>query len=873
MNRMLLAFRLAWRDIRNHKARTGFAVVLFSLPLLFILGLGTGFSLGFDQRPYPHSNEPISNAWISNYICPESETPSDYGLCIARSDAEKLANTPDIERIKAALGDDAELAASFKPEFQFSAEVKGDSGTTAIPVINVLQPGTHRNETKLPNPGEIVLNEETSFVAGAGVGDQVTMTQSDQSVKLRVVEVTTAYTNLINVNDVPFEVPDYKDIKGEKFAANASISWVSSEVVDHRPNTQGVEFQTTSEDQLVTEPILYNVFSSGINFTEAVTMISVSTLLLLFIACIIGPVFAVSARRKLTTLGLLSASGAAPSDLFAIMIAEGVIVGLIGAVFGIVGSFTMNFAASLLQENNETLIWPWDVALVLLFVSIACAVAAALIPAITTAKLDPIQALNEGMSTRMRRMQKRHIIAPIVALLAGIGVVTSWVLPSELWLVIASIAAIIGTTSLVLLAEKAATYLPLSARMATRDAVRNYQRTVPAVAAVTGTILIAITLSVFSITPSGETSPRNVALTIQTQGRSLTSAPFDKYIGELSSEYGLNMRTDTYGVYNPDTVSNPALFAVLPQGVATESGTSYRSDFSALGYPKPSWYDTSVHVVDPNAPELLARLQPDVFSTSDGARAAAALRDGKAVVNYSEALTDGKVTIGVTEALDYEREFEKTTGQEKEKSHDFKAEVLNSDGEAPAWVSVLITPQMVEEMGLKTYYQETRISRDEPFSMVESFKIDYNPQVMPHATVFQIDTARASTLAFLSFPFFAALWLTLSVILLVILLASAESRRDTETMVALGASQSLVRRYSGAQGLVVGLLGTLAGTVYAVYLALVSAVHFDSWSDFSGLPWAFIAVVLVLVPALSWLTGLVFGARAHAATTGRRRVT
>ncbi|MDO5077684.1 ABC transporter permease [Corynebacterium sp.] len=873
MNRMRLAFRLAWRDIQNHKARTSFAVVLFSLPLLFILGLSSGINLGLDHRPHYNSNEPISIAWITNYACAEMDEVDDSADCISRNDVEKLTQTPDLERIQTALGDDAKLAASFRPEFQFSAEVKGTSDETALPVINVLQPGTHRNETKLPNPGEIILNEETSFITGAGVGDQVTMTHGNRSVKLRVADISSAYTNLIHIENVPFEVPDYKDIISEEFSSRAAVLWVSGEVVNHRPNKQGIDFQSTDEHQVITDPVLFDVVAGGMNATEAITMVSIATLLLLFIACIVGPVFAVSVRRKLTTLGLLSASGAAPMDLFSLMLAEGVIIGVIGAAFGIVGSATINIAASLLGDGSGTMIWPWDVAIVLLFASIACGIAAAIIPAITTAKLDPIQALNEGASTRMRRLRKRHIAAPIVALLAGIGVVTAWVLPSEVWLVIASIAAIIGTTSLVLLAEKAATYLPLPARMATRDAVRNYQRTVPAVAAIAGTILIAIMLSELSMSPASEHTPRNVALAVQSQVRSLTSAPFDQQIDELSSQFDFNMRTDSYGVYDPDTISDPTLFVALPQGVSTDSGTSYRTDFASLGHHHASQFGTSVYVVDPNAPELLARLHPDVFSTSDAARAAAALHEGKAVVNYSKALTDGKVTIGVAPPLSFDSEFYEANAQENLPSHDFQAEVLSPDDEVPVWISVLVTPNMVEEMGLKSYYQETRVSRDEPLSFLESLTVEFRPLATPHATVSQIDTTRTSTLAFRSLAFSAVLWLTLSVILLVILLAAAESRRDTETMVALGASPSLVRRYSGAQGLVVGLLGTLAGTSYAVYLALVSALHFDSWSDFSGLPWAYIATVLVLMSALSWLIGLVFGARTRAATTGRRRPT
>lgn len=868
MSRLLLAFRLAWRDIQLHKSRTAFAVVLFALPLLAFLSL---MDIPSAPANYVPPQGPTSTVSFSDSPCPDADSLADLSEldCIPPADLERVSTSPDMERITAALGNDSELASTFLPEITFTARLRGPSEATAFGTIDAVQAAARTDTSAIPQPGEILLDDSEAFAISAHVGDTVAVRYGEREVSLRVAGVA-AQTTTINFGDVPLQLPDNNALVSAELRLNHSLEWVSKETVPRHPNAQGVSFITTTTRPPVTATnALEDLFGSVTSWKDAISILSICTLLLLFIACLTGPVFAVSARRKLTTLGLLSATGAKPADLFGIMLAEGCTVGGLGGALGILASVIWNAAAG-------NLVWPWDLSVIVFTIAVVCGIGSALIPAVQASRLDPVQALQEGMSIRIRRLRAHHVIAPVVTLVAGWLSMYDTIVPSEMWLVVAAIAAIFGTTTLVLLVARVGSYLPVPLRMATRDAVRNYHRTVPAVAAVTGVILI-ITLFNMVITSrvhiDDEAPARNRAIDFIAKTPTDSSTPYQNFIAEFEAKYNMTLRTDSYRAHRIDSPNTAPVYLPIPENVG--SGTFTESpavDFNVLAGPASSDVSSAVFIMDANAPQLLAKLYPGALSNEQVDQAVRALEDGKIVTNFGGVLRDGKARIVIPDphdqppgstVIDGYRVY--ATNSSKHTITDIPGVMLGNNDHRPPEVQLIITPQTLETLNLQAAYTNTCLARDRDLGFVESLRLsleDFSEKPFSLREVVP-DSNNVEDFAFAAIPLSGAVALTLSVVLLVILLAQAESRRDVETMVALGASQRMLRHYAGAQGLMIGLLGTLAGSGYALYLLELSTSSGQSWHGVTLTPWLFLGATLTLVPLLSWITGLVFGARLH----------
>jgi putative ABC transport system permease protein len=110
----------------------------------------------------------------------------------------------------------------------------------------------------------------------------------------------------------------------------------------------------------------------------------------------------------------------------------------------------------------------------------------------------------------------------------------------------------------------------------------------------------------------------------------------------------------------------------------------------------------------------------------------------------------------------------------------------------------------------------------------------------------------------------AALVIALGATGIAVGLAAAESRADLATLAAVGAAPRVRRRVAGAQGAVVAVLGTalgvVAGSVLGVVIVLMlrhgQPVPDTSWQ--LAVPWPELAGVAVGIPALATLAGFAF---------------
>ncbi len=201
--------------------------------------------------------------------------------------------------------------------------------------------------------------------------------------------------------------------------------------------------------------------------------------------------FAVGARRRLREIGLVAASGGDPGQLRRMLLADGVVLGLAGALGGAtVGVGIAAAARPHLDRLVDHTVGPLRVPFMALagaaLVGFVAAVLAALVPAREAARVPVLAALAGRRPVRPRT--RSWLAFGVVALALGVGLCwwggdggSEAAVIGGVLFVVAGVSA--ATGPLLGLVSQVAGAIPLSLRLAARDAGRSRSRTAPATVA------------------------------------------------------------------------------------------------------------------------------------------------------------------------------------------------------------------------------------------------------------------------------------------------------------------------------------------------------------------------------------------------------
>ncbi|MFJ3867341.1 ABC transporter permease family protein [Streptomyces nigra] len=244
--------------------------------------------------------------------------------------------------------------------------------------------------------------------------------------------------------------------------------------------------------------------------TDAAALAAVGTvvgLAMLEICLLAGPAFAVGARRSRRQLGLVGANGGARSHIRAIVLSGGLVIGVAAALVGIVLALVLTFALRPLLEDymgqrfGGFTVRPLEL-LAIAALAVLTGLLSAVIPAVTASRQTVLASL-----TGRRGVRRSNRVLPLIGfgavlLGAAIGLYGS-VVSDQFVLVaggsaIAELGVVAMTPALVGLFGRTSRWLPLSPRLALRDAVRNRGRTAPAVAAVLAAVAGTVAVSTYA---------------------------------------------------------------------------------------------------------------------------------------------------------------------------------------------------------------------------------------------------------------------------------------------------------------------------------------------------------------------------------------
>lgn len=618
-----------------------------------------------------------------------------------------------------------------------------------------------------------------------------------------------------------------------------------------------------------------------------------------------GAAFAVSARRQQRALAIAASVGADAGDLRRTIRLQGTVLGAIGGALGVGAGIGLAALVMWVTDNGSAMqFWgfhvPWLVLAGILVFAVLVGTASALMPARTVARTDAISALRGA-----RRPQKVQASRPLwgslmilvgiaLTVLSGVAaaaVTVSTDIPYDSplrWLpfvgivagpVLAQLGIVLSGRWLLWLASRVLSRLGIAARIASRDAVANGSRTVPAFAAIGATVFVGVFAMALGSMITAQTA-RN-----WTYSAPIGAAYVDAYptamdgtpLGEddiasatasavdilveagaaATAEVWLQPENWNYENESDVPADSSRAIAVTPDEelLDPENGWGYSGNFA-------------------NPQNNLAVLAADDIETVMGIRLdaaqLAAYRSGAALVADQKLVTDNTIEVAAWTEREWMfgdapsnvvRPMPGAEIAEPQWSHRVDAIVVDAPQQP---LQVAIAPSTADGLGISVQPRAvfgafaeplTTEQRDRFYALVESGSTGV------YSLSGYIESGPPGTEAWLVPLLLAVTVLVLGASAVALGLARFERRPDDATLSAVGATDGLRRRIGFWQGLVIAGFGTFAGAAAGILppLGFVLQTQTDSrgpleMADFPWLPLVILAVGLPLLIALvNWL--------------------
>ncbi|MFC8921208.1 ABC transporter permease [Cellulosimicrobium sp. NPDC057127] len=435
--------RVALRGVRAHLVRFVLSVLAVTLGVAFVVG-----TFAFRAMLSSTFDDIIATTLVADvYVRGSQEvagTPPQEGggggggapgtgfgperTLVPADLADRVEDVDGVDRAVADVSGPAVLVGA-----DGTAVVTNGPPSVAL-AVDPQDPSLTLAEGAWPGPGEIVLERSAAELAGLGTEDATTVVLGDEPRPVTVsgvfeIEAAAAGAVLVGIDDATAReayAPDgqvaqiavWAQRDGGTAATGPSEEALADRVAAVLPS--GAEAVTGTQARAEASEAVEEV----LGFVE--TFLLVFAAIALFVgAFIIANTFQMSVRERLRELALLRALGASPGQVFASVIAQAFLVGLVGGGFGVLAGAGLvrvirwGLAAAGFDFSGRA---PLDTAQVLAAVGLGAAVSvlAAALPARLAAAIPPVQAMRDDVAPERGTLARA--VSGVVLVVAGAGV-------------------------------------------------------------------------------------------------------------------------------------------------------------------------------------------------------------------------------------------------------------------------------------------------------------------------------------------------------------------------------------------------------------------------------------------------------------------
>lgn len=852
------AFRLARRDAIRHKWRSLLIVILILGPVAAATGVDVIYRTQTSPELYREESfggaDAIVNPSYNDGRAPVTQAQIEQALPVG---SRVVRQQYPSQTVFTAPGHLAEA----------SYLVTGDLGDPLI-----------RHEARLksgsaPGEGEVAISPKLADklgLDGDGIGSTISLRDGTSarvsgiardpfclSCALVVVATGSPMARALNAGAAnPLDETYYIDLPADYDNATAARLGQLSDLDVY------VQMRNQYESSEIGLGDLGRASEDDLKAAALVTM--VAGLGLLEVVLLAGTAFAVGARRQTRDLGMISAQGGSPGDLRRVVMAQGLLLGLIGAAAGVaVGIGSVVAARPLLERvNNEVMIgvhFGVTEIVVVAAVGVFSGLAAALFPAITAGRRSTVDAL----ASRFPVPTSRSKWAPLFGGLLIAGGVTLSLMASYLMdgdgtfgpqLVetsasrgrlddtSGSIAILVGvfivvggllliTPALLALLAKLAGRMPATMRLATRDAARHRHRTGPATAAIAVAVGGAVAISCL-IASDREGKDRFEANAVPDRVIALDqqNAVDDAVLGQA---------TDAV----KEAIPGAQIIPVVQVNPGPGTNDDYPASISVLSEAAGGWFG-SPGWVGVGDPDLVVLSSGRIATRED---AASALDAGKAIVFDRDLIAeDGTIEVGepgVVSDGDRVRDTNSIRVPAVALAHDEPYDYLPQ---------AFIPESIIKAQGWTTETRQILLSyppesRDQAGAAIAAAQALGIPVISSNE---EKDYTRLIRVGLTG----AAALIALLGVAMCVALSAAEGRPDLATLSAIGAPPSRRRRLAGAQALVLAGIGVVLGLAFGFYFA--RAARPATGAAATIVPWSDLMLTVAAVPLLAVLVAM-----------------
>lgn len=504
MHSWIVALRFARREVRRAKGRTALIVAMIGLPigaLSFVAAIADMAML----TPSEHLARDMGTAsasieWSSDRIAQSLHSAANVdGVGAAPS-------THTATDVLALLPAGSTVSQSW--EAPIAMHTAGGIGTLSANGIDTTSPLTAGMvrvvDGRTPRAAdEVALSPQALARLGARVGGTVhTVASNTPFTVVGTVEVGGHIdeTMLFATSEPPGSVPSQTNLK--RWLVGQATPVLGDEV--RALNQHGI-FVTSRALVLHPPPRpLVHVTGSDVQAFGVTTLLV--GLAVLEVVLLAGPAFAVGARRRQRELALVAAAGGAPSTLRRIVLADGVVCGVIASVVGLALGLGLAFGGRGMMEASWSdsrfggyRIYPWAV-LGVVGVAVVIGLLGALLPALSAGRQDIVASLSGRRG--VAHASRRWLVAGVVFVAVGVALAVFGAYRDKSGAMLAGLAIVefglvMCTPAFVGVIARLGRFLPVAPRLALRDAARRRAAAAPAIAAVMAAVAGSVAISVY----------------------------------------------------------------------------------------------------------------------------------------------------------------------------------------------------------------------------------------------------------------------------------------------------------------------------------------------------------------------------------------